>query len=159
MATKIKKNKSASIKTSKKSETTKGLNDVKLLVKAAKTEKTTLDTVYLVNDSDHQVTLEINIGAAGQTSNMTILLNEELLAENISGDFPETEIGSNAGLNGKKLSIVANVADTSKETNLTSLTIHLTAGEASVDFPLFKTVEENDSADYLCLIEFFNPLS
>ena len=121
-------------------------------------DKTTLDTVYSVDASGNNVTLEVNAGAAGQTSDMTIKLDDTVLANAIAGDFPETALGSNSSLNGKKLSIVANIADTSRETNLTTLTIHLKGGREPADFPLAKTVEEeNESVDYMCLIEFFNP--
>ena len=121
-------------------------------------EKTTLDTVYTVNNSDSNITLEINIGDVGQTSNMTVMLDNTPVVTDLPGDFPLMAIGTNASLHDKKLSIVANVADTSRDTNLTSLTIHLRGGDSPADFPLAKTVdEEGDSEDYLCLIEFFNP--
>ena len=126
---------------------------------AVSTEKTTLDTLYIVNSSNNQITLEVNAGGQGQTSDMTIMLDDIIIVENLAGDFTETALGTNKQLNGKKLSIVATIADTSRETNLTSLTIHLKGGVAANDFPLSKTVdEEGDSEDYMCLIEFFNPL-
>jgi hypothetical protein len=122
-------------------------------------EKTTLDTLYIVNESDTPVTLEVNAGAQGQTSNMTITLDNATIVKELAGDFAEKALGTNKQLNGKKLSIVATIADTSKETNLTSLTIRLKGGVSANDFPLSKTVnEEGDSEDYLCIIEFFNPL-
>lgn len=125
---------------------------------AAPVEKTTLDTVYTVDNSTVNITLEINIGDVGQTSNMTVMVDDTTLVQDLAGDFPLTAIGTNASLNGKKLSVVANVADASRFTNLTSLTIHLRGGQSPADFPLAKTVdEEGDSEDYLCLIEFFNP--
>ena len=125
---------------------------------AAPVEKTTLDTVYTVDNSTVNITLEINIGDVGQTSNMTVMVDDTTLVQDLAGDFPITAIGTNASLNGKKLSVVANVADASRLTNLTSLTIHLRGGQSPADFPLAKTVdEEGDSEDYLCLIEFFNP--
>ncbi len=125
---------------------------------AAAEEKTTLDTVYTVNNSGNQVTLEINAGAAGQTSDMTIMLDETVIVKNHAGNFSQKVIGTNSTLDGKKLSIVANIADTSKQTNLTSITIHIRGGLSPVDLPLSKTVaKEGDSVDYLCLIEFFNP--
>jgi len=119
---------------------------------------TTLDTLYIVNASSNDVTLEVNAGAAGQTSDMTVRLDNDIIVENLAGDFQEKAIGANNQLNGKKLSIVATIADTSGETNLTSLTIHLKGGVTPVVFPLAKTVDnDGESADYLCLIEFFKP--
>jgi hypothetical protein len=122
--------------------------------------KTTLDTVYIVNSSGNMVTLEVNAGAKGQTSDMTILLDDDIIIEKLAGDFKEKSLGTNKQLNGKKLSIVATIADTSRETNLTTLTIHLKGGVQPNDFSVTKTVDkEGDSEDYLCLIEFFNPLA
>ena len=42
---------------------------------------------------------------------MTIKLNSSIFTEELSGDFAETPIGTNASLNGKKLNIVATIAD------------------------------------------------
>ena len=119
---------------------------------------TTLDKLYIVNDSNNIVTLEVNAGDKGQTSDMTIKLDDKIIANELAGDFNETALGTNKELNGKKLSIVATIADTSRETNLTSLTIHVRGGFSSETFPLSKEVEqEGESVDYLCLIEFFRP--
>ncbi len=121
-------------------------------------EKITLDTLYIVDSSDNNITLEVNIGDEGQTSDMSIRLEDTFIVENLSGDLEETLLGTNEQLNGKKLTIVATIADTSRTTNFTSLTIHLKGGFISNDFALSKTVnEEGASADYLCLIEFFKP--
>jgi hypothetical protein len=121
---------------------------------------TTADRVYIVNDSESDVTLEVKVGDKGQTSDMTIKLDDKVIAEKIAGDFPERSLGTNKELNGKKLSIVATVADTSRETDLTSVTIHLRGGATPNDFPLSKAVgDQGDSEDYLCLVEFFNPLT
>lgn len=119
---------------------------------------TTLDKLYIVNDSNNIVTLEVNAGDKGQTSDMTIKLDDKIIANELAGDFNETALGTNKELNGKKLSIVATIADTSRDTNLTSLTIHVRGGFSSETFPLSKEVEqEGESVDYLCLIEFLRP--
>ncbi|WP_207494408.1 hypothetical protein [Aridibaculum aurantiacum] len=121
-------------------------------------DNTTLDTLYIVDGSDTNVRLAVSIQGDGQTSDMTIKLDDNPIVENLAGNFFQTVIGSNASLDRKKLSIVALVADTSKTTNFTGLTIHLKGGTISNDFVLSKTVdEEGKSADYLCLIEFFKP--
>jgi hypothetical protein len=125
---------------------------------ALTTDNTTLNTLYITDGSDNDITLEVNAGAQGQTSDMTIKLNSTIVTENLSGDFAETILGTNNSLNGKKLNIVATIADTSRETNFTSLTIHLRGGAGPADFPLSKAVdEEGGSVDYLCIIEFFEP--
>lgn len=124
----------------------------------AETDNTTLNTLYIIDGSDNDITLEVNAGAEGQTSDMTIKLNKSIVTENLSGDFAETVLGTNRSLNGKKLNIAATIADTSRETNFTSLTIHLKGGTIPADFPLSKAVEEEGgSVDYLCIIEFFQP--
>jgi hypothetical protein len=159
MATVKKSNKKASNWAPKKSATKKS----KLNARAAKEDgvpedNTALDTLYIVNDSDKQVTLEVNAGAAGQTSLMTITIDNNIVTEDHPGDFPETLLNTNKTLNGKVLRIVATIADTSHDTNFTSLTIHLKGGLQDVDYPLSKTVDnDGDSADYICRIEFFNP--
>lgn len=137
---------------------TKTASAKKSLARALVAESTALDTLYIVDGSENDVTLEVNVGEAGQTSDMTIRLDNEVITENHAGDFPQQPLGTNQQLNGQKLSIVATIADTSRTTNFTSLTIRLTGGVAQNDFPLFKTVDsEGESADYLCLIEFFKP--
>ncbi|MFT4015315.1 MAG: hypothetical protein QM668_00015 [Agriterribacter sp.] len=121
-------------------------------------ESTTLDTLYIVDGSDNNVSLAIKVGDKGQTSDMTIKLDDKVITENHPGDFDTTVLGTNKMLDGKKLSITATIADTSREINLTCLKIQLTGGMDAVAFPLSKTVdEEGASADYLCLIEFFKP--
>ncbi|MBN8859708.1 MAG: hypothetical protein J0H29_15035 [Sphingobacteriales bacterium] len=121
-------------------------------------ESTTLDTLYIVDGSGNAVSLEIKVGAEEQTSDMTIHLDNTMVAENHSGDLPATTLGTNKSINGKKLRIVATITDTSRKTNFTSLSIRLTGGMDANNFSLSKTVdEEGASADYLCLIEFFRP--
>ena len=89
---------------------------------------------------------------------MTITLDNKVIAEDHAGDFTQTSLGTNKQLDGKVLRIVATIADTSPDTNFTSLTIHLKDGLESNDYPLSKTVNaEGDSADYICRIEFFKP--
>lgn len=119
---------------------------------------TTLDTLYLVDQSDLEVTLSVTIGGANQTSLMTIKMDDEVLVQNHSGDLNKTLLGANKNLHGKKLRIVATITDTSRDTNYTSLGIVLGGGLIGITFPLLKTVEkEGQSVNYLCLIEFFSP--
>lgn len=115
---------------------------------------TTLDEVYFIDDSDAGVLIEVEVGASGQTSLMTIKLDGEIIVQNHSGNLSKTLLGTNNTLNGKKLSVAATIADTSKTTNVTSLTIYLTGGVVDIPYPLTKTVEnEGESANYICLIE------
>jgi len=122
-------------------------------------EKTTLDTLYVINGSSESVTLEVIVGAKDQTSDMSIMLDDTVIADKLAGSFKKKSLGTNEQLNGKKLSILATISDTSRETNLTSLLIRLRGGVDPGDFPLSKNVnDEGGSQDYICLIEFFNPL-
>lgn len=121
-------------------------------------ESTTLDTLYILSDTDRKVTLEVKVEGEGQTSDMTVRLGSELIAEKHAGDLPERSLGNGNQLAGKKLSLAAVITDTSRTTNFTGLTIRLQGGAIPVEFPLFKTVdEEGQTAEYLCLIEFFKP--
>ncbi|HEX8016103.1 MAG TPA: hypothetical protein VF465_12785 [Flavobacterium sp.] len=120
--------------------------------------KTTLDTLYLINDSNRIVSIEIIVGDQGQTSTLSIALDKEDIVTNHIGNLPKTAIKENKLLHGKNLKIQATITDTSKETNVTSLNIKLSGGFLTRNYPLYKMVDsDGDSADYYCNIEFFNP--
>ncbi|ESU28706.1 hypothetical protein FLJC2902T_12970 [Flavobacterium limnosediminis JC2902] len=122
------------------------------------TNKTTLDTLYLVKNSSKKVEIEIAIGDTGQTSLLNMTLDETKIVENHAGNLEKMPILENNLLNGKKLKIVATVTDTSRETNVTYLNIKISGGFLTRTYPLYKMVsEEGDSADYYCQIEFYNP--
>lgn len=124
------------------------------------TTRKTLDTLYLVNSNNHKVNLEIIIGDEGQTSLANIKLDKIFIKKDHKGNLEKTEIGKNSELNGKTLRITATIADTSKKTNLTSLDIRLAGGFLTRSYPLYKLVDsEGDSADYVCNIEFYNPIT
>ncbi len=55
-----------------KKTSNKRTRQVREMIEEAETEKTTLDTVYIVDVSNRQVTLEVNAGALGQTSGQFI---------------------------------------------------------------------------------------
>ncbi|MDX6188871.1 hypothetical protein SGQ83_05885 [Flavobacterium sp. Fl-318] len=128
--------------------------------------KTTLDTLYLINDSNRMVSVEIVIGDQGQTSSLIVSLNDEVIVPDPnsnpsetahSGNLPKTAIKENKLLHGKNLKIQAVITDTSKETNITSLTVKLSGGFITRTYPLYKMVDkEGESADYYCYIEFTN---
>lgn len=121
-------------------------------------KKTALDTLYFVNDTNKNITLEAITGDIGQTSRMTIGLDNEEIAKNHDGSFPETVLGSNKDLKGKVLTIVCTIADTSRNTNFTELRLRLKGGIIFQEYPLFAEVEnEGDSVKYTCLITFFKP--
>jgi|SRR5687768_4557959 len=124
----------------------------------ATSKRKALDTLYFVDASNKKVTLEVITGGVGQTSRMSIFLEDEEIIKNHPGIFPVTEIGSNKELQRKILTIVCTIADTSRDTNFTEMRIRLNGGIIFMEFPLFATVEtEGASVNYTCLITFFKP--
>lgn len=120
--------------------------------------RTALDTLYMVNDSDNTITLEVITGPEGQTSDTTIEIDDATIAENHAGNFPSTEIGSNKALEGKLLTVICNIADTSQDTNFTEMKVLLGGGISDHEFPLSATVDSpGDSVNYTCIIKFFKP--
>lgn len=121
--------------------------------------KTTLDTLYLIDDSNKIVSIEILIGDLGQTSALSISLENEDIITNHHGNLSKTGIMKNKFLHRKNLKIQATITDTSRETNVTSLSIKLSGGFLSRSYPLYKMVDhEGESADYYCNIEFIDSL-
>lgn len=117
--------------------------------------QTALDTVYLVNDTSKLVTIEIIIGAAGQTASTTLELDDAILIDDQKGSLPEKEVGSNQTLNNKQLRIVSTVTDTAQDSNYTEMILRLRGGVVFREYTLSKTVDENgDSVPYLCVIHF-----
>ena len=97
-------------------------------------------------------------GDKGQTSLTNVKLDNQVIIETQQGNVNKTPLGKNNELNGKKLKITTTISDTSRETNLTFVTIKVSGGFLPRTYPLFKLVDnEGDSADYYCVIEFFNP--
>lgn len=120
---------------------------------------TTLDTLYLIDNSNKTVSIEILIGDQGQTSTLSMSLENEDIIVNHHGNLPKTGIMKNKFLHRKNLKIQATIADTSRETNVTSLNIKLSGGFLPRNYPLYKMVDqEGDSADYYCNIEFIDSL-
>lgn len=120
--------------------------------------KTTLDTLYLINDSTRRVNLDITVGDEGQKSLLTVRLDKNNLVENHDGNLVKCQIGRNRELKSKVLKITATITDVSKTTNLTFFNVKLSGGILTRSYPLYKMVdEEGDSADYYCHIEFYKP--
>lgn len=121
-------------------------------------KKTALDTLYFVNSSNKNVTLEAITGGVGQKSRMTVTLEGQDVVRNFDGSLPETIIGSNKDLQEKALTVVCTIADMSRDTNFTELRLRLKGGIMFQEYPLFAEVEnEGDSVKYVCLITFFKP--
>ena len=119
-------------------------------------EKTTLDTAYLTNNSDAAITLEIILGAPGQTGVTDIILDKVHIITAEKGSLPEFALGTNKKLSGKTMMITTVVSDTSKETNYCESIIRIRGGIRFSEYTLFKKVpNEGDEAIFTSSIEFF----
>jgi hypothetical protein len=119
-------------------------------------EKTTLDTAYLVNGSDAAVTLEIILGAPGQTGTTDILLDNVNIITGEKGSLREFALGTNKKLNGRTMQITTVASDTAKDTNYLESIIRIRGGIRFSEYVLYKTVEkQGGSAIFTSRIEFF----
>ncbi len=119
-------------------------------------EKTSLDTAYLVNGSDGAITLEIILGAPGQTGTTDIILDKVNIITGETGSLPEFALGTNKKLNGKTMSITTVISDTAKDTNYLEAIIRIRGGIRFSEYILYKTVDKNGgSAIFTSSIEFF----
>ncbi len=119
-------------------------------------EKTSLDTAYLINGSDAAVTLEIILGAPGQTGTTDILLDGVNIITGEKGSLPEFALGTNKKLHGKTMRITTVISDTAKDTNYLESIIRIRGGIRFAEYILYKTVEkEGGSAIFTSNIEFF----
>lgn len=116
--------------------------------------QTSLNTVYLVNGNS-ELTLEIIIGAIGQTAKTVASIGKKIIVDDHSGSLNEMSIGKASELDGKVLYVNTIVSDTSRETNITEVILRLRGGVAFREYVLNKEVtEEGDSQPYDCIIEF-----
>ncbi|PZR27939.1 MAG: hypothetical protein DI535_08325 [Citrobacter freundii] len=135
---------------------TKSAKSIAKTIDAAFEEKTTLDTVYLIDGSSRDVTLEIIVGAPEQTAVTDIILGDNTIVKGKKGSVDEFPLGANKNLNGKKVLITTVMVDTSKDTNNVESIIRLRGGFKFIEYPLFKVVKnEGDSAIFSSSIEFF----
>jgi len=119
-------------------------------------EQTTLDTLYLVGDTDKDVSLEIIIGDVGQTASSLIAIDGEEPTDH-EGSLSETPLGTNRELSNKVLFITTTITDTSELSNFTEMIIRLRGGLVFREFHLSNTVEEDhQSVPYACRIKFLN---
>jgi hypothetical protein len=119
-------------------------------------EKTTLDTAYLVNGSDAAVTLEMILGAPGQTGTTDILLDNVNIITGEQGSLNEFALGTNKKLNGRTLQITTVASDTAMDTNYLESIIRIRGGIRFAEYVLFKTVEKQGGhAIFTSRIEFF----
>ncbi len=119
-------------------------------------EKTSLDTVYLVNGSDTAVTLELILGAPGQTGTTDIILDTTNIITGEKGSLPEFALGTNKKLSGSTMQITTVVSDTAKDTNYLEAIIRIRGGVRFAEYVLYKTVEqEGGFAIFTARIEFF----
>ncbi len=121
-------------------------------------DRTSLDTLYLVNRTNQKVSLEIITGGIEQTSTINAEIDDIKVVDGVNGYLPETVLGKNKDLNGKILIVACTISDTSRNTNYTELILRLRGGMTFREYHLFATVEnEGDSVSYICIIHFYNP--
>jgi len=143
-------------KSSKSSKKKAGKPAAKPKVKAVGNEKTSLDTAYLINGSDAAVTLEIILGAPGQTGTTDIILDRVHIITGEEGSLNEFALGTNRKLNGKTMFITTIVSDTSKDSNYLETIIRLRGGVRFSEYTLYKTVPKpGENAIFTSSIEFF----
>jgi len=119
-------------------------------------EKTTLFTVYLVNGSDSAVTLEMILGAPGQTGTTDILLGGANIITNKQGSLPEFALGTNKKLSGETLQITTVASDLAMDTNYLESIIRIRGGVRFSEYILYKTVDkQGGTAIFTSRIEFF----
>lgn len=119
-------------------------------------EQTTLDTLYLVSDTDKHVSLEIIIGDVGQTASSLIAIDQEEPKDH-EGSLSETPLGTNRELSNKVLFITTTITDTSELSNFTEMIIRLRGGLVFREFHLSKIVDgDHQSVPYACRIKFLN---
>jgi hypothetical protein len=115
-----------------------------------------LDTVYLVDDSDKNVILEVIIAASGQAAISSVMLDSLTIYKNYPGTYSERPLGSNKFLHGKTLKIVAFITDLAKETNIMEMNLRLRGGLGLRQYALTKKFGEGaGNLFYIALIEFF----
>jgi hypothetical protein len=143
---------SKSTKASKK----KTAKPAKTKAKQTDNGKTSLDTAYLINGSDAAVTLEIILGAPGQTGTTDIILDRVHIITGEQGSLNEFALGTNRKLNGKTMYITTIVSDTSKDSNYLETIIRLRGGVRFSEYTLYKTVPKSgENAIFTSSIEFF----
>lgn len=119
-------------------------------------ERTTLDTAYILDNTDKAVTLEIILGAPGQTGLSHIMLDNVHLLVGHQGSVPEFAVGTSKKLGGQTLYITTIITDTSRDTNYCETILRLRGGKRFNEYVLNKTVpEEGDTAVFTSVIEFF----
>ncbi len=134
----------------------KSAKSIAKAIDAAFEEKTTLDTAYLVDGSNRPVTVEIIVGAPGQTATTDMILGDKNILRGKKGSIDEFTLDTNKTLNGKKLHITTVMVDTSRDTNNVEAIIRLRGGFKFIEYELFKVVKnEGDNAIFTAVIEFF----
>lgn len=124
---------------------------------AKPSQQASLNTAYILDQSDAAVTLEMILGAPGQTGTTHIMLDNAHLLVDHKGSIPEFALGTNKKLNGQTLYITTVVSDTSRDTNYCESILRFRGGLRFQEYTLYKTVpEEGDDALFTSVIEFFS---
>ena len=122
------------------------------------TAKTSLTDIYMVDNSEKEIKINLNIGAAMQKGLSRIKLGRTVLLDQHEGSVKNLSLGSNAGVKGKFLNIKTVVIDIAGLPNETFLELEITGGvNGKFSSSLSKTVlNDGDSVFYEIEIFFFN---
>jgi hypothetical protein len=97
-----------------------------------------LDDCYLPKSDDKKIVVDVKIGD-GQQGSYSIFLGHELIASNAPA-----KLGTKADIAGKRTTISVTIVDELKETNWTSITVHVKEGNGEpVKFGPYKVQAEN----------------
>ena len=122
------------------------------------TSQTSLTDIYLVDKSEKQIKMKLEIGAPGQTAMSKVKIGKTVLLEEHDGAIDDLLVGTNAGVNGKFLTIKTVVTDIKGKPDDTAVDFTLTGGpDGKYNFKMSKTVAADcDSVFYEIEIFFFN---
>jgi hypothetical protein len=86
------------------------------------------DREYDIKNDGSNIKLDVTIGDAKQSSDMTVKLNTKKLLSEFKQSVKGLVIGADTGLKGAILRINGNIADTSKDSNKISITVKVSGG-------------------------------
>jgi len=118
-------------------------------------EKTTVDTFYVVDNSQRNVTLEIFINAPGQTCTSTIKLDDTVKEDGHNGSYNEKPLDTNKNLDEKTLFIATTITNTAGQKAKAEVTIRLKGGQSPSEDLLFKTHSVGETITYTYICKFF----
>ncbi len=86
------------------------------------------DREYDIKNDGSTIKLDVTIGDAKQSSDMTVKLNSKKLLSEFKQSVKGLVLGADTALKGSVLRINGNIADTSKDSNKVSLSVKVSGG-------------------------------